>query len=36
MPVPHSGQVPFMAFRPLAIVVSGGSFMLRFALHFTH
>ncbi len=35
MPVLHSGQVPFIALRPLAITTSLGSFMLRFALHFT-
>jgi len=35
MPVPHVGQVPFMAFRPFAIVFSFGSFISRFALHFT-
>ena len=35
MPVPHVGQVPFMAFRPFAIVFSLGSFISRFALHFT-
>jgi len=35
MPVPHSGHLPFIALRPLAIVTSAGSFMLRFALHFT-
>lgn len=35
MPVPHSGHLPFIALRPLAIVTSPASFMLRFALHFT-
>lgn len=35
MPVPQVGQVPFMALRPLAMVTSAGSFMSRFALHFT-
>lgn len=35
MPVPHSGHLPFMALRPLAIVTSPASFMLRLALHFT-
>ena len=35
MPVPHVGQVPFIALRPLAMVFSLGSFMLRLALHFT-
>ncbi len=35
MPVPHSGHLPFMALRPLAIVTSLASFMFRFALHFT-
>lgn len=35
MPVPQVGQVPFIALRPLAIVFSLGSFIVRFALHFT-
>lgn len=35
IPVPHVGQVPFIALRPLAMMFSLGSFMLRFALHFT-
>ena len=35
MPVPHVGHVPFIALRPLAMTTSFGSFMSRFALHFT-
>lgn len=35
MPVPHVGHVPFIARRPLAMVCSLGSFIVRFALHFT-
>jgi len=33
--VPHLGQVPFTAGRPFFIVISLGSFISRFALHFT-
>jgi len=33
--VPHSGHVPFTAGRPFFSLVSSGSLMSLFALHFT-
>ncbi len=33
--VPHVGHVPFTAGRPFFSVVSSGSLMSRFSLHFT-
>ncbi len=33
--VPHSGQVPFACRRPLSLVITCGSFIVRLSLHFT-
>ena len=35
IPVPQTGHLPFMAGRPLAILISLASEIFRLALHFT-